>query len=139
MAWRQIAGAIAGLVLWWVLFLVIGVGIGLLWPEYRESARVMFQERAFRLFTPPMLVSNLLVFAVAGMAAGRVSTVIARSRIAALVLAAVLLLYAIIEHYVLLWDQLPHWYNLIVPVMIAGSVWLGGRTPVFRAAQAASR
>jgi hypothetical protein len=139
MAWRQIAGGIAGLALWWVLFFVIGVSIGLLWPEYREAARVMFQERAFRLFTPPMLLANLLVFAVAGIVVGRVSTLIAKSRIAALVLAALLLLYTIIEHYVLLWDQLPPWYNLVVPLVIAGFVWLGSRTTVFGAAQPASR
>ncbi len=127
MAWRSIVGAIAGLVLWWVLFFVIGVGTGLLWPEYREAARVMFQERAFHLFTLPMLLANLLLFAVAGMVAGRVATLVARSRTSALVLAALLLLYAVVEHYILLWDQLPPWYNLIVPLVIAGSAWLGSR------------
>jgi len=55
------------------------------------------------------------------------STVIARNRISALIVAALLLLYAGVEHYILLWDKLPAWYNLIVPLVIAGSVWLGGR------------
>ena len=128
MTWRTIVGAIAGLVLWWVLFFVIGVGIGLLWPEYRAAARVMFQERSFLLFTLPMLFANLALFAVAGLIVGRLSTLIARSRMSALIVAVLLLIYAVIEHYILLWDKLPGWYNLIVPLVIAGSVWLGGRT-----------
>ena len=136
MAWRPIAGGILGLALWWVLFFVIGVGIGLLWPEYREAARVMFQEHSFRLFTPPMLLANLLLFTVAGIIVGRIATLVARSRISALVLAALLLLYAVIEHYILLWTQLPPWYNLIVPLVIAGSIWLGSRTPKFRTGHA---
>jgi hypothetical protein len=128
MTWRSGVGAIAGLVLWCVLFLVIGVGIGLLWPEYRQAARVMFQERSFLLFTPTMLLANLTLFIVAGIVAGGISTLIARSRISALIVAVLLLLYAVTEHYILLWDKLPAWYNLIVPLVIAGSVWLGGGT-----------
>ena len=128
MTWRSIVGAIAGFVLWWALFFVIGVGIGLLWPEYRAAARVMFQERSFLLFTLPMLFANLALFAVAGLIVGRLSTLIARSRMSALIVGVLLLIYAVIEHYILLWDKLPGWYNLIVPLLIAGSVWLGGRT-----------
>ena len=126
MTWRSLAAGITGLALWWFLFYALGIGVGLLWPAYREAAHVMFQERSFRLFTVPMLFTNLLVFAGSGNAAGRVSTVIARGRGPARVLSALLLAYAVTEHYWLLWDSLPTWYNLIVPVFIAGPVWLGG-------------
>jgi hypothetical protein len=125
--WRSVAAGMLGFALWWLLFFAIGIGIGLLWPEYRDAARVMFQEGTFRLFTPPMLIADFLLFAVAGLAVGWVSTLIARNRTAALALAAVLFAYAAVEHYLLLWDQLPPWYNLIVPVVIGGFVWVGSR------------
>ena len=127
MAWRSIACGVLGFALWWLLFFAIGIGIGLVWPEYRDAARVMFQEGSFRLFTLPMLIANLLLFTVAGLVVGWISTHIARSRTPALVLVALLFIYAVVEHYVLLWDKLPAWYNLIVPVVIAGFIWLGSR------------
>jgi hypothetical protein len=125
--WRSVAAWMLGFALWWLLFFAIGIGIGLLWPEYRDAARVMFQEGAFRLFTTPMLIADFLLFAVAGIAVGRVSTLIARNRTAARILAALLFTYAAVEHYIFLWDQLPAWYNLIVPVLIGGFVWVGSR------------
>jgi hypothetical protein len=124
---RSVAAVILGVVLWWLLFFAIGIGIGLLWPEYRDAARVMMQERAFRLFTTPMLIADFLLFAVAGMAVGWVSTRLARNTTAALVVAVLLFTYAAVQHYLLLWDQLPAWYNLIVPVVIGGFVWVGSR------------
>jgi hypothetical protein len=127
MNWRSIVAGIVGLALWVFLFYALGIGVGLVWTGYREAARVMFQERSFLLFTVPMLFANLLVFFLSGYTAGQVSTVIARHRGAALVLSVLLLIYAVTEHYWLLWDSLPSWYNLIVPIVIAGSVWLGGR------------
>jgi uncharacterized membrane protein (DUF485 family) len=127
MAWRRIIGGLIGLALYWIAFYAIGIGTGLLWPAYRNAARGVFQERAFHLFTVPMLITNLLVFGIAGLVAGWVSTRIARSTTPGLVIAVLLFMYAVIEHYILLWDQLPPWYNLIVPVAMAGSVWLGSR------------
>lgn len=127
MVWRPIAGGVLGFALWWFLFFSIGVGIGMLWPEYREAARVMFREGDLRLFTTPMLFANFFVFTVAGIVVGCISTLLGKSRIPALVLAALFLIYAVINHYVLEWEQLPPWYNLIVPVVIAGFIWLGGR------------
>jgi hypothetical protein len=134
MVWRSIAGVALGLALWWLLFPALGIGFGLLWPDYREAARVMMQEGTFRLFTPAMLFTNLLVFAVVGTAVGCIATLVSRSRGAALAIAALLLVYAVVEHYLLLWNQLPDWYNLIVPLVISGFVLLGGRVTTPRAA-----
>jgi hypothetical protein len=113
--------------MWYLLFFALGTGVGLLWPEYREAAHVMFQEGTFLLFTTPMLAMNLAVFTVAGLIAGWVSTLVAKNRKVALLLTTLLFIYGAIEHYILLWDQLPSWYNLMVPLVMAGSVWLGSR------------
>ena len=127
MTWRTAIGVLVGFVLWWFLFFVIGVGIGLAWPDYREAARAMMQEQSFRLFTTPMLLANYLLFAVAGLAAGRITTTFDKSGRAALVTAGLLLLYAGAQHYIRLWNQLPDWYNLTIPIVISAFVWLGGR------------
>lgn len=115
--------------------MVISSGIGMLWPEYREAMRVMFQERQYHALTTLMLMTNLCLFAVAGILVGYVSTVLASGRTPALVVAALLLIYAVIDHYVLLWDKLPHWYNLVVPLVIAGFVSLGCHINSFSAAK----
>jgi hypothetical protein len=127
MTWRPIAGGVLGFALWWFLFFAIGIGIGMMWPEYREAARVMFQEADLSLFATPMLFANLFLFVVAGIVVGCISTLLGKSRIPTLVLAALFLIYTVINHYILEWEQLPPWYNLIVPVVVAGSIWLGGR------------
>jgi hypothetical protein len=132
MKWRPIVGGVVGFALWYCLFFVVGVSVGLLWPDYREAARLMFREEDFRLFTTPMLFANFAVFAVAGLAAGCVATLLARSRTPALVLAVLLFIYAGLNHYVRVWDRLPDWYNLIVPLVIAGFVWIGGRVTTVR-------
>jgi hypothetical protein len=127
MLWRVAIGVLLGLAVWWLLFFAVGIGIGLVWPDYREAARVMMQEQSFRLFALPLLLANYLLFAVAGVVAGRVSTAIDKTGKAALISAGLLLIYAGVQHYIRLWNQLPDWYNLTIPVVISVSVWLGGR------------
>ncbi|HEY7446448.1 MAG TPA: hypothetical protein VH701_28755, partial [Vicinamibacterales bacterium] len=48
-----------------------------------------------------------------------------KSRVPALVLASLFLIYMVVNHYFLEWDQLPPWYNLIVPAIVSGSILLG--------------
>ena len=127
MKWRPIAAGILGLALWWFLFLAIGIGFGALWPEYRVAARVMFEQGDLSLFVTPMLFANFFLFVMTGLAVGAIATLVGRSNVPALMLTALFFIYAVINHYVLEWDQLPPWYNLIVPIVIAGSIWLGGR------------
>ena len=88
------------------------------------------------LYTTPMLLLNWVLFTIIGGVVGIVSTRIARTRIPALIVALLLLVYAVTNHYFLVWDDFPHWYNLIVPVVIALTVVLGSRFTAARAAHA---
>ena len=133
---RIAVGVLLGVALWCVLFMLFGVGVGLLWPEYREAARVMMQERTFLLFTVPMLFTNYFVFTAAGLGAGWVSAAVSKTSKSALATAVLLFVYAGSEHYVMLWNKLPDWYNLTIPIVIAGSVWLGGMFARSRSRQA---
>lgn len=127
MSIRAIAAVVVGCAAWWFFFLAIGIGFGLLLPGYQEAARYMFREGDLSHFTTPMLFLNFVVFMFAGLAVGWLASLIGKSPIPALVVAGLYLLYMAINHYIVVWDELPGWYNLVVPLVIAGSIVLGGR------------
>jgi len=124
---RAALAVIVGIVVWWLLFFAVGIGVGAAWPDYRIAARFMFQEDDLSHFTTPMLFANWLVFLGAGVGSGWLTAFVGRSRLSTLVLTGLFLAYMILNHYVLVWDELPGWYNLIVPFVIAGTILLGGR------------
>lgn len=107
--------------------MVVGIAFGLLWPDYREAARFMFSEDDLSHFTTPMLFLNFMVFISAGLVMGWLVSVISKNRIAGLVAGLLYLLLMGFNHYVLVWDELPGWYNLVVPLIISGSIVLGSR------------
>ena len=127
MTFRVVAGVVVGIVAWWLLFLGVGIAFGLLWGDYRLAARAFFSDQDGGHFTTAMLLLNWLVFIIAGAADGWLVSLISRKRIAGLVVAALYLLYTLFDHYYLLWHNLPTWYNLIVPWVIAGSILIGSR------------
>jgi hypothetical protein len=123
---RTAIGTILGFAAWWFLFFAVGIAFGLLWPAYREAARFMF-EGDLGHFTTPMLFLNWLVFLIAGTVTGWVAAFAGSSRMPALIVALLLLGYGLVNHYILVWNELPDWYNLIVPLVIAAPVAIGGR------------
>lgn len=129
MGWRNIASIFLGFTLWWFLFFAVGIGFGLLWPEYREAARLMFQEGDLSLFRTPLLLLNLLLFVAIGLATGSVSALVGTNRTPAIVLVSLFFVFMAINHFFREWDQLPPWYNLIVPFIAAGSIYAGSRLP----------
>jgi hypothetical protein len=133
---RPLIGFIVATAVWWFAFLAVGIGFGLVWPAYRLAARFMFQESDLSHFTTPMLLVNYVVFLIAGVLVGALATGIGRSRIPALLVALVYLIYATWNHYFAIWGQLPDWYNLVVPWVITLSIILGSRIVRLPAKQA---
>ena len=127
MIFRTIAGIFAGCVVWWVLFLAVGIGFGLLWPAYREAARFVFSEGDFSHFNTAMLFLNLFVFICAGLVVGWLVSLISKNQISTLVVALLYLLYTAFEHYFVVWGKAPDWYNVVAPLIISGSIVLGSR------------
>jgi hypothetical protein len=123
---RTLAAIVAGAVAWVAGFYAIGISFGLLWTAYRDAARAMFAGDLSQ-FTTPMLFLNLVVWVGTGVFAGWVARLVGHGRAAPLVVTALTFVYAAINHFVLVWGQLPDWYNLVVPFVIAGSIPLGGR------------
>lgn len=127
MNFRAIAAVIAGGVLWYVLFMALGVAIGLVWPDYQQAAAEFFEREDFGLFSFPMMLMNLLLFAIAGKLTGWFVAALGASRKPALVLAGLFFALALFDHYYLVWNVLPSWYNLLVPWIVGGSIYLGSR------------
>ena len=127
MNWRIIGSVAVGLAVSVFLFFAVGIGFGFIWPEYREAARMMFEENDMSGYTTGLLLLNWVLFIVNGIVVGLVTGIVGRSRLPALILASLMLVLMVINHYVLEWDSFPAWYNLIVPLIIAGSIVLGGR------------
>jgi len=122
---RAIAAVIGGIIAWWILFMAIGIAFGLIWPDYRAAARAFFNNQDFSQFTTAMKLANFVVFAIAGVIDGWLVAQLGRSRIAGIVVAGLYLAYALFDHYYLLWNVIPAWYNLVVPWIIAGSIFAG--------------
>lgn len=129
MAFRAIAAVIGGAILGAALFMAVGIPIGLAWPDYRAAAQLFFASQDFSLFTTSMMLTNFVVFAIAGLTTGWLVAKVGRSRMAGQALAGLLLLYALFDHYYWLWHVIPTWYNLVAPWIIAGSIFIGSRLP----------
>jgi hypothetical protein len=124
---RTAAGIVAGVIAWMIGFYAIGIAFGLLWPAYAEAARHMFREDDLSYFTLPMLFVNWTVFIGTGLFAGWVASWVGKNRTAPLVVAALWFVYAVVNHYWLVWNELPDWYNVIVPFVIAAPIFLWSR------------
>jgi len=124
---RITVGIVAGLIAWIVGFYAVGIAFGLAWPAYAEAARFMFRDNDFSHFATPMLFVNWVVFLAAGTFAGWLALWIAKNRMAPLVVAALWFVYGVVNHYWLVWDKLPGWYNVIVPFVIAAPIFVWSR------------
>ena len=119
---KRILGVVVGLVVWIVIASVAGVFLRTAWPAYAAVADAM-------TFTLSMKIARLSIGAVATLAAGAGTAVIAPSTIAILMPGVLLLLIFIPEH-ITLWEKFPLWYHLtfllsLVPLSYAGG-WIGG-------------
>lgn len=88
------------------------------WPEYASVAETM-------TFTLWMQFARLAIGALATLAAGCVTAVIARGSKVATVAMAIFLLIAFIPQHIMLWDKFPVWYHLtflssLVPLSVLG-------------------
>ena len=87
----------------------------------------MFEADDLSHFTTPMLFTNWALFVGTGTLTGWLSSWIARSRTAPLVVSLIWFAYAVVNHYWVVWNELPDWYNLIVPFVIGLPILVWGR------------
>jgi hypothetical protein len=117
---RDILGVVAGLAVWVAIAGVAGLIMRSAWPEYASVADAM-------TFTLPMMFARLTIGAVATLAAGCVTALIARRSVLASVAAGLLLVVVFVPQHIMLWNKFPVWYHLTFLVSLVPLAYLGGQ------------
>ena len=117
---RTTLGVVAGLAAWVTIASLAGVIMRGAWPEYASVADAM-------TFTLPMLLARLAIGALATLAAGLVTAIIARPSLLARLMPGVLLLVVFIPVHFMIWDKFPVWYHLTFLVSLVPLTYVGGR------------
>jgi len=116
---KNIAGVVAGLVAFLAVVAVAGIVMRGAWPEYARVADVM-------TFTLPMMIARLMIGALATIAAGLMTAVIARGSTFVRLAPGLLLLAAFIPQHIVLWEKFPVWYHLTFLLSLVPLTYLGG-------------
>ena len=123
---RSVIAVVAGLAVWAVTFPLVAMLEAQFWPSLVEAVRTYFETQSYAVFNTSMLVSFQAIWPLTNFAAGLATGVIARRLTEVWVLCGILLAYFAYNHLWALWDDLPVWYNLLVVVLVAPFVLVGG-------------
>ena len=115
----KILTVVTGLVVWLAIVIVAGIILRLTWPAYESVAAAM-------TFTWPMLMARLSISALATLAMGGVTAIIAPGSMIARLMPGFLLLLAFIPQHIRLWDTFPIWYHVTFLLSLVPLTWLGG-------------
>jgi hypothetical protein len=103
--WRQIGGAVAGIVAWLVIVTALNMALRRFWPDYAAVEKAM-------AFTLPMMIARLSMSGLSSLLSGAIAAVLGRDRLRpALASGVVLALFFLPVHY-MLWHKFPVWYHL---------------------------
>jgi hypothetical protein len=116
---KKSLGVVAGLAVWITMVTVAGAIMRLSWPAYASVADRM-------TFTLLMLIARLSIGALATLAAGRVTAMIAPRSLPARLMPGVVLLIGFIPVHIMLWDKFPAWYHLTFLLSLVPLTYLGG-------------
>jgi hypothetical protein len=122
---RAAIGVVVAAVAWMVAFFALAWLLALLWPDYALHGQVWFTEQRFE-FSAAQAGLNALFWALAEIAAGWLTVVVAKRREASWVLAVLIGTYLALMHLYLEWDTFPWWYNLAVALPAIPAVLIGG-------------
>ena len=131
--WRQIGGAIAGIIAWIALVTVLDVILRRVWPDYAAVEKAM-------TFTVPMMIARLSESGLASILSGAIAAVLGRDRLKPPLAAGFILLIPFAYfHYFVLWAKFPLWYHLtfltsLAVLSIAGGRLARGRRLMFQTA-----
>lgn len=128
---RSILAVVAGYVAWVVAFFVPIMLVAFFWPSLREAVRISVAQGRYDVFDTSMLVAFQLIWPIANGAAGLVTRLISKRQVEVWCLTALLLAYFAYNHFWVLWDQLPVWYNLLVVVQVVPMILVGSMAAQF--------
>lgn len=126
---RPIAAVVAAGLVWAVTMPALVLLLAFAWPSLYEAVRIYQQTRGFDMFDTNMLVAFQFLWPVTNVLAGLVTVLISRRQLEVRVVAVLLTVYFALNHWWAYWFDFPVWYNVIVVLLVAPMVLLGGRLP----------
>jgi hypothetical protein len=117
---KTILGAVAGIVVWTAVALLLGLLLGKLWPALAVASRAPLT------LTTAMLAARLGVSFVGSLASGAAAARIGGMN-AAIAAGVLLLLGWATYHVTMIWHLFPIWYHLTFFVSLPVLSWVGGR------------
>ena len=117
--WRTVASVVGGLVAWVLIVTLLNFGLRLWLPGYAAAEPAM-------AFTLVMKIGRLAESALACLAAGALTRLIAPSSRAAPWVVGLVLLACFVPIHIQLWSKFPIWYHLtflltLVPMVVLGA------------------
>ncbi len=128
-------GIVAGIIVWWVAFYTSLAVFAFFWPALIEAGRPAIENNDWSQITTAMLSLLIVMYLWVNPIAGWLTVFITKNRNHAWITAIPLFLYAAYAHFYNLWNLLPDWYNLAVPILIPPLVYVGGRLVKLEASQ----
>ena len=127
---RSVIAILAGGLVWMVTFpLLVGL-MTTVWPALREAVHAFRNTGRFHVFgSTSMLIGFQVLWLLTNGAAGLVTALISKRKTEVLILMGILVAWFAYNHFWAVWDQLPAWYNVLVVVLVAPMVVVGGTIP----------
>ena len=116
---KTIAGAVAGLVTWWVLVIVVDFGLRHGWPEYAAVEKAM-------TFTVPMMIARLSMSGISSIVSGAVAAWLGRDRFRPALVSGLIVLALFVPIHYSLWSRFPVWYHATFLTSLVVLSVLGG-------------
>jgi hypothetical protein len=125
---RSILAVIAGLAVWVVVVSLLNRGLRIGLTGYAAAEPTLN-------FTLGMKLARLIIGALASLAAGAVTGIVARPKTGLPWILGFIILVAFIPGHIRIWDKFPVWYHITFLVTLAPLVALGAALSRYRSRQ----
>jgi hypothetical protein len=102
---RILAGAIAGVVVWFIVVTILNFGLRSAWADYAAVEKAMS-------FTVPMMIARLTESGISSIIGGMVAARMGRDRLQSALAAGIILLALFVPIHYSLWHRFPIWYHV---------------------------
>jgi len=130
---RPVIAIIVAGVVWSVAMPALVLLVAIAWPALRDAVALYQQNGGFDMFETPMLITFQFLWPVTNLLTGLVTVLISRRQLEVRIVAGVLTAFFAVQHWWVYWFDFPVWYNVIVVLLVAPFVLLGGRLPALAA------
>src|SRR3954463_9713734 len=117
---RILAGAVAGVIVWFIVATILNFGLRYGWPEYAVVEKAM-------TFTVPMMIARLVESGISSIIGGMVAARMGRDRLQPALGAGIILLVLFLPIHYSLWHRFPIWYHLTFLTSLVVLSIIGGR------------